>query len=332
MQNDGFWSDRNVFVTGASGFLGGWLLKSLISKGANPICLVRDEVPKSMYYYDGLNSKCVTVRGRLEDLELLKRALNDYNISHVFHLGAQTQVLMANRYPPDTFMANIMGTWNMLEACRGSKQIEGIVVASTDKAYGSQSKLPYNEETPMEGEHPYDVSKSCTDLIARSYFKTYGLPVGITRCGNFYGGGDLNFDRIVPGTIKSVLKGKRPVIRSDGKYIRDYFYIEDAASAYITLGENVKQKEIMGEAFNFGNNDPKTVMEITELMSKLMGSKLKPDIRNESSGEIRKQYLSSEKANRLLKWKPKYSLEEGLKRTIGWYTDFFKKNGLAKTV
>jgi CDP-glucose 4,6-dehydratase len=328
--NGGFWQDRNVFITGASGFLGGWLVEGLLERKANVVALVRDSVPNSYLYTSGLDKKIQIVRGRLEDAHLLRRAIGEYETETIFHLGAQTQVITANRSPMDTFRANIEGTWNLLEAARNSNSVKGVVVASTDKAYGSQKILPYDEKSPMNGAHPYDVSKSCADLLAQSYFHTYGLPISVTRCGNFYGGGDLNFARIVPGTIKSIIMGKTPVIRSDGKYIRDYFHIEDAVIAYLALAENIERKEIMGEAFNFSNEDPISVIDIVKMISDLMDFKEEPKILNAASGEIREQYLSAKKARALLDWKPKYPLKEGLKKTIAWYGDFFNHSEIAK--
>jgi CDP-glucose 4,6-dehydratase len=327
-----FWQDRNVFVTGASGFLGGWLVQSLLERKANVVALVRDFVPNSYLHTSGLINRIQIARGKLEDYHLLKRVIGEYEAETIFHLGAQTQVITANRSPIDTFKANIEGTWNLLEAARNSNSVKGIVVASTDKAYGSQKKLPYDENSPMHGEHPYDVSKSCADLIAQSYFRTYGLPISITRCGNFYGGADLNFARIVPGTIKSIIMGNAPIIRSDGKYIRDYFYIEDAVDAYLTLAANIDRDGIKGEAFNFSNEDPISVMDMVGLISNLMESKKEPNITNAASGEIREQYLSAKKARALLNWKPEYSLKEGLKKTINWYRNFFNNSNIAKYI
>ncbi|MBI5224905.1 GDP-mannose 4,6-dehydratase [Candidatus Micrarchaeota archaeon] len=327
-----YWIDKNVFITGATGFLGSSLTQMLVTNGANVVALVRDGVPKSDFYLSGVYRQVISVHGKLEDLTVIKRSLNEYDIEHIFHLGAQTQVVTANRSPLDTFESNIMGTWNVLEAARLSSLVKGLVVASTDKAYGSQKKLPYDESTPLQGEHPYDVSKSASDLISQSYFKTYGLPVAITRCGNFFGGGDLNFNRIVPGTIKSVLQGKTPVIRSDGKFVRDYLYIEDAAIAYLLLAENVARPQIKGEAFNFSTETPTSVLEVVNTILQQMKSSLKPKITNEATGEIKEQYLSAKKAKSLLNWKPKYSLQAGLTETILWYRSFFKNQNLGKFV
>jgi len=303
--------------------LGGWLVKHLLGLGADIVCLVRDWVPGSELARSSDIERVKVVRGDICDAALMERVLGEYEIDTVFHLAAQTIVGIANRNPVSTFQTNIGGTCSVLEACRRSTKVKAIVVASSDKAYGDQESLPYGEDTPLQGRHPYDVSKSCADLIAQSYFTTYGLPVGITRCGNFYGGGDLNWNRIVPGTIRSILRGKRPVIRSDGQYVRDYFYIEDGVLAYTLLAQQLaKNPDLHGEAFNFSNETPVSVLEIVERITRLMDSNLKPVIMNEASNEIREQYLRSAKARKLLKWKPLVTLDEGLDRTISWYRDF----------
>jgi len=303
--------------------LGGWLVKHLLGFGADIVCLVRDWVPGSELARSSDIERVKVVRGDICDAALMERVLGEYEIDTVFHLAAQTIVGIANRNPVSTFQTNIGGTCSVLEACRRSTKVKAIVVASSDKAYGDQESLPYGEDTPLQGRHPYDVSKSCADLIAQSYFTTYGLPVGITRCGNFYGGGDLNWNRIVPGTIRSILRGKRPVIRSDGQYVRDYFYIEDGVLAYTLLAQQLaKNPDLHGEAFNFSNETPVSVLEIVERITRLMDSNLKPVIMNEASNEIREQYLRSAKARKLLKWKPLVTLDEGLDRTISWYRDF----------
>jgi len=323
----GFWKDRNVFVTGCSGLLGSWLTKGLVDKGANVVGLIRDNVPKSYLYTSGYYDKITSVRGSLEDYPLLERTLNEYEIETVFHLGAQTIVTIANRNPLSTFESNIKGTWNMMEACRRSPLVKRIVVASSDKAYGDQEKLPYDENTPLEGRHPYDVSKSCADLICRAYYETYKLPVCVTRCGNFYGGGDLNFNRIVPDTIRSALNGKAPVIRSDGTFIRDYFYVEDGVGAYMMLAEKMDDPKIHGEAFNFSNELQITVSEMVDKVLKVMKSDLKPVVLNQAGNEIKHQYLSAKKARQMLGWKPLYTPDEGLKRTVQWYREFLSESG-----
>ncbi len=323
---DKFWKDRNVFVTGCTGLLGSWLTKTLVEYGANVTGLIRDLVPKSNLNWSGFNDKINIVRGEVEDYFLLQRVINEYEIDTVFHLAAQTIVTIANRNPISTFDSNIKGTWNMLEACRGSPLVKRIIIASSDKAYGDQEKLPYNEKTPLEGSHPYDVSKSCADLLCRTYFETYKLPVCITRCGNFYGGGDLNFNRIVPGTIYSVLNNEAPIIRSDGSLIRDYFYIEDGVEAYLLLAQKMEKLGIQGEAFNFSNEIQVTVLELVEKILKIMKSNLAPKILKETTNEIKHQYLSAKKAREILEWKPKYTLDEGLQRTIDWYKDFFEND------
>lgn len=320
--HNNFWEDRNVFITGCTGLLGSWLTKALIERGANVIGLIRDLIPKSNLKWSGFNDKITTVRGELEDYFLLERILNEYEIDSVFNLAAQTIVTIANRNPISTFQTNIKGTWNILEACRRSPKVERIIFASSDKAYGAQEKLPYNEDTPLEGRHPYDVSKSCADLLCKSYYETYDIPICVTRCGNFYGGGDLNFNRIVPGTIHSIIRNESPVIRSDGTMIRDYFYIEDGVEAYLSLAEKMEDNNIHGEAFNFSNEDPMTVIQIVNRILELMGSDLNPKILNETNNEINSQYLSAQKARSLLNWQPFYTLDEGLERTIKWYRMF----------
>ena len=318
-----FWLDRPTFVTGATGLVGGWLVRRLVESGADVVCLVRDWVPQSELLRDRLIDRVKIVRGDVLDQRLLERTLGEYEIATVIHLAAQTIVTIANRNPISTFDTNIGGTWALLEACRRSPTVGQIILASSDKAYGDHSSLPYDEGTPLQGKHPYDVSKSCADLIAQAYASTYDLPVAITRCGNFYGGGDLNWNRIVPGTIRSILRGNRPIIRSDGKYIRDYFYVEDGAAAYMLLAEKLEEKEdLRGQAFNLSNEIHATTLEIVEMILRLMNSDHKPDILNEASNEIRHQYLNAVKARQILGWQPLFPLEEGLRRTIEWYKDF----------
>lgn len=318
------WKNRNVFVTGITGFLGSHLAKELVNRGANVVGLVRDSIPQSFIYEGKEIENIKIVSGKLEDLALLERALGEYEVDTVFHVAAQAIVGVANRNPISTFEANIQGTWNLLEACRKSPLVKRIIVASSDKAYGDQEKLPYDETMPLHGQHPYDVSKSCTDLIAQTYFKSYGLPVCITRCGNLYGSGDLNFNRIIPQTIRSILNGEKPVIRSDGTLIRDYFYVEDAVNAYILLAEKIEELNIAGEAFNFSNEVQYTVKDIVEEILKAMNSNLEVTILNQASNEITHQYLSAKKARDILGWKPLNTIPEGLSKTIEWYKNFLK--------
>ncbi len=327
---DKFWQDRRVFVTGCTGLLGSWLTKALVEQGAEVTGLIRDIVPRSNLNWGGFNNRINIVRGELEDYFKLERALNEYEIDTVFHLGAQTIVTIANRNPLSTFESNIKGTWNMLEACRRNSTVSRVIVASSDKAYGEHAALPYDEACSLVGCHPYDVSKSCADLLAAAYYKTYNLPVCITRCGNFFGGGDLNFNRIVPGTIRSVLKGERPLIRSSGDFIRDYIFILDAVEAYLFLAEKMDDEKVRGEAFNFSNEVQLTVLEIVRKILKLMEREdLEPKILNEAKGEIKHQYLSARKARKVLSWKPKYNLDEGLRETINWYQEFFEEQNRA---
>jgi len=316
----GFWRDRPTLITGATGLLGGWLTQALVDAGADVVCLIRDWVPQCELVRTGTIHQVKVARGDVTDRALLERVLGEYEVEAVFHLAAQTIVGIANRNPISTFESNIGGTWNLLEACRRSPKVQAIVIASSDKAYGEQEHLPYSEDAPLHGTHPYDVSKSCADLIAQSYAESYGLPVAITRCGNFYGGGDLNWNRIVPGTIRSALRGQPPLIRSDGQYVRDYFYVEDAAAAYMLLAKRLAtDSSLKGLAFNFSNEQQITVLALTDLILKKLNSPLVPEVQNQALNEIRCQYLSAAKAREMLNWKPLFTLDEGLEHTIAWY-------------
>jgi CDP-glucose 4,6-dehydratase len=318
-----FWRDRSVLVTGGTGLLGSWLVKQLIENGASVVCLVRDWVPQSELVRSGRIEQVNTVRGDITDRDLIERALGEYEVEIVFHLAAQTIVGIANRNPVSTFSTNIEGTWNVLEACRRSPKVASIVVASSDKAYGDQEQLPYDETMPLQGRHPYDVSKSCADLLAQSYAASYNLPVAITRCGNFYGGGDLNWNRVVPGTIRSIMRKERPIVRSDGKFVRDYFYIEDGAAAYMLLAERLASNPALrGQAFNFSNESQVSVIDIVELILRKMQSSLHPEVLNRASNEIRHQFLSAARARTVLDWQPRFTLESGLDRTLEWYREF----------
>jgi CDP-glucose 4,6-dehydratase len=318
-----FWRDRPTLVTGATGLLGGWLVRSLVERGSEVVCLVRDWVPQSELYRSGLVDRVTVVRGDVRDQPLVERALGEYEIDTAIHLAAQTIVPIANRNPVSTFESNIAGTWTLLEAARRSPSVRQIVLASSDKAYGAHDDLPYGEETPLRGHHPYDVSKSCADLIAQSFAKTYDTPAVVTRCGNFYGGGDLNWNRIVPGTIRSVLRDEPPIIRSDGSFVRDYFYVEDGVEAYLMLAEKLAaDPALKGQAFNFSNEQQLTVVELVDEILRLMGSKLRPKVLNEATSEIHRQFLSAAKARKELGWRPLFTLEGGLGRTIDWYRDF----------
>jgi len=313
-----------VFVTGGTGLVGGWLVRRLLSLGADVVCLVRDWIPRSELVAAGLIDQVRVVRGDVRDQKTMERVLGEYEVATVFHLAAQTTVGVANRNPVSTLDTNIRGTWALLEACRRSPTVAQIIIASSDKAYGDQALLPYTEEAPLLGRHPYDVSKSCADMLAQMYATTYQLPVAITRCGNFYGGGDLNWNRLVPGTIRSVLRGERPVIRSDGRYVRDYFYVEDGAAAYVTLAEQMAARpELRGEVFNFSSEVQVTVLELVRKILDVMASDLDPEIRNEASHEIRQQYLDAAKARQMLNWSPSFTLETGLRATLAWYREYF---------
>jgi CDP-glucose 4,6-dehydratase len=322
----GFWVDRPTFVTGATGLVGSWLVRRLAEAGADVVCLVRDWVPQSELARSGQLERVKVLRGDVRDGASLERALGEYEVDTVLHLAAQTIVPIANRNPVSTFETNVAGTWALLEACRRSPTVKQVVLASSDKAYGDHDNLPYDEDTPLRGRHPYDVSKSCADLIAQAYATTYGLPVAITRCGNFYGGGDLNWNRIVPGTIRSVLRGQRPVIRSDGSYVRDYFYVEDGAAAYMLLAERMaSDPALRGRAYNFSNEIQVTVLDLVKRILAAMNSRLEPDVRDQATNEIRHQYLSAARARRELGWRPLFDLDEGLRRATDWYRTFLER-------
>ena len=319
-----FWVDRPVLVTGASGLVGSWLVKTLLEKKARVVALIRDQDPQTELFRSKNSDKIAIVSGCLEEMSTLERAINDHEIETVFHLGAQTIVGSALRDPLATFEANIRGSYQLLEACRRQKNlVKRIVVASSDKAYGTSPILPYTEEMPLIGKHPYDVSKSCTDLLALTYSHTYGLPVVIARCGNIYGGGDLNWSRIVPGTIRNLLQGKAPEIRSDGTFSRDYIFVQDVVEAYLLLAQSAKREDVQGQAFNFGPNRPLTVLELVKQIQELMNRQdLKPEILSTAKAEIPHQSLSSKKAEKILGWKMQFTLEQGLTETIKWYESF----------
>ena len=323
-------SQRRVFVTGATGIVGSWLTRRLVEAGAYVVALVRDADPQSELFRSGTSQRVSVVTGSLEDYPSLERAINEHETDLVIHLGAQTIVGTALRSPLPTFEANIRGTYNLLEACRRMKGVvKAVVVASSDKAYGDSDILPYTEDMPPLGRHPYDVSKSCTDLLTHTYAHTYGLPAVIARCGNIYGGGDLNWSRIVPGTIYSAIRGQRPVLRSDGTFIRDYIFVEDVVDAYLALAEAVASGVGVGEAYNFSSESKVTALQMVEAVLRAMGSEdLTPEIRNTATAEIKHQYLDSTKAREQLGWKVNYTLDEGLRRTVAWYREFFEHEGV----
>lgn len=319
-----FWRDRTVFVTGATGLLGPWIVGALVEQGAAVVCLVRDSVPSSNFYRLGLDRRVNVVRGDVCDRDLLTRILHEYEIQTVFHLAAQAVVGAANRSPIGSFDTNVRGTWSLLEAVRGCQQVESVVLASSDKAYGNQPRLPYTEDASLRGSNPYDTSKACADLIARSYYETFGTPVAITRCGNLFGGGDLNFSRLVPGTIRSAIRGERPLIRSNGRFVRDYLFVREAADAYLLLAERLtSQPALRGEAFNFSQERPMTVLEMVHAVLAALDSDLEPRILDVATNEISDQYLSAEKARTVLDWRARSSLEETLRETVAWYRGYF---------
>ena len=318
-----FWKTRRVFVTGATGFLGANLVTRLVKEQAAVVCLQRDAVQPNSFDLFGLRDKVTVVNGDVQDLSLLQRILNEYEIDSVFHLAAQAIVGAANRSPISTFETNVRGTYMLLEACRLSPSVKRVVVASSDKAYGSNTTLPYREDFPLHGTFPYDVSKSCTDLLARSYALTYDLPVVVTRSANIYGPGDINLSRIIPGTIVAVLKNESPIIRSDGTPLREFIFVDDVVSAYLTLAENISRAK--GEAFNVGSDRPVQILELTNRIIDLAGSNgdIEPTImlKSKIEHEIDAQYLSADKIHSLLDWRAEIDLDAGLNISIVWYRD-----------
>lgn len=323
-----FWSNKKVFVTGATGFVGYWLIRKLVEQRATVVALIRDHDPQSQLYQSGLINQVHVVSGSVETYDNLARALCEYEIDTVFHLAAQTIVGTAKKAPLITFESNIRGTYCLLEACRHQvSSVERIVLASSDKAYGKSAVLPYIESMPLMGSAPYDVSKSCCDLIAQSYFHTYNLPLTIARCGNIFGGGDLNWSRIIPSTIRSLFKKERPILRSDGTCIRDYIYVKDVIEAYLLLAEHTSDRRIQGEGFNFAPSKPYTVLEIVHILQKMMGyTHIEPLVLNQARDEIEDQFLSCKKAKTLLGWYPQFDLASGLTETIEWYSKYLIDN------
>ena len=321
-KSSSFWHDRPVLVTGCTGLLGSWLTQTLVEAGADVVGLIRDDVPQSQLVRSGTAQRIRIARGDVADYALMERVINEYEIDAVFHLAAQTIVGIANRAPLSTFEANIKGTWVTLEAARRAPTVTRILVASSDKAYGTQPVLPYTEEMPLQGEHPYDVSKSAVDLISQCYAKTYGMPIAVTRCANLYGGGDLNWNRLIPGTIRSALQGQPPIIRSDGTFIRDYLYLKDAVRAYMMLAEALDRPEIQGQAFNCGTDEPMSVLEMTHvILSQSPHPDLEPVVLDEVRNEIKDQYLSSAKIGKAIGWEPMWSREAAVRETMAWYAE-----------
>lgn len=318
------WSGRTVLVTGAGGFIASWICKTLVEAGSAVIGIVRDSVGEHLLHVHGLRDRVIILRGSVTDFALVERALNEYEVDTCLHLAAQTQVGVSNRSPLSTFESNIKGTWTVLEACRLTGSVARVVVASSDKAYGEQPVLPYREDNPLNGRFPYDASKVCTDVLAQSYAATFGLPVAVTRCANVYGGGDLNWARLIPGTIRSIWRGEAPVIRSDGTPERDYLYVADAAAAYLALAERAGEAGIAGRAFNFGWGEPISAAALVERLLAAAGSRLRPQVLGRAKAEISRQFLDSRRAHDVLQWRPRVPLADGLARTIAWYDDYLR--------
>tara|TARA_Y100000310_G_scaffold272186_1_gene287015 strand:+ start:529 stop:1557 length:1029 start_codon:yes stop_codon:yes gene_type:complete len=325
MTNSDFWNNKNVFVTGADGFIGGWIAKTLVEKKAKVVAIVRDQRKNSALDLHQIKDQLTIIKGSITNPNLMKRIFNEYEIEYCFHLAAQAIVGIANRSPISTFESNIKGTWTILEAIRelANPQFKGVVVASTDKAYGTHEKLPYTEKSELRGIFPYDASKVCADVISRCYAKTYNLPVAVTRKANIYGGADLNFSRIIPDSIRCLITGQELLIRSDGTPQRDYLYVEDAVAGYLKLAEELENVEIQGQAFNFSSGKPTSVLELVNTIIQAYGEELSPKILGEAKGEIDMQYLANQKALQVLGWQPKHSLTDGLMKTIRWYKDYF---------
>jgi CDP-glucose 4,6-dehydratase len=327
MNDNAFWKGRPVLVTGATGLIGSWLVKELLGRDAKVVALVLDADPQSELLRSRDIEACNVVNGSLADFSAVERAINLHDVDTVFHLGAQTLVGVAHRFPLATFESNIRGTYNLLENCRlHAGLVNRVVVASSDKAYGEKQDLPYVEDMALEGRHPYEVSKTCTDLLAQSYAHSFKVPLTIARFGNVYGGGDLNFSRIVPHTVSACLNGERPVIRSDGSFLRDYLYVKDVARGYLRMAEQIEDQKVRGQAFNFSPGEPTSVLDLVHKIQDLMDCRhLEPDVRNTAAGEITDQYLSASKAQTLLGWTPDYDLDSGLRETIDWYRNFLAR-------
>ncbi len=317
------WCRRRVLVTGASGFLGSWLTQRLVQHQADVVAIIRADDQNSQLNASGSLKKIRVDYGDLIDYRLLERVINERSIDTVFHIGAQAIVKKARRAPFQTFESNVRGTYYLLEACRVHKdQVKRIVVASSDKAYGYSPQLPYTEDMPLSGVDPYEVSKSCTDLIANSYAQTYGLPLVILRCGNIFGGGDLNWERIIPGAMQALIRGERLKVRSDGEFVRDYIYVEDVVDAYLCATQYLDSEKNLNTAFNISQGKPISVNELLDCIRIVANRSLDTDLEPDHAGELRAQFLDSTLARTQLGWTPRHSIEEGIKKTLSWYEGF----------
>jgi CDP-glucose 4,6-dehydratase len=311
---------ESILVTGAHGLLGAWLVKALLDLGAEVVAIRRDEPVLSTLELLGLDEHVNTVHGDICSDGLIERTLNEYEVRGVFHLAAQTLVGTANRSPLSTFETNIRGTWLLLEACR-LHAVPRVVVASSDKAYGRQAELPYRETQPLLASFPYDTSKAAADMLARTYWHTYSLPVAVTRFANLYGGGDANRSRLIPEAVCAALAGRAPVVRSDGSPERDFLYVEDGVRAYLAIYRALADGQAAGEAFNAGGGALNRVGDVVALICQLAGTDVAPDVQGQGTphGEIDRQYVDSTKLTQLTGWQPEVSLEDGLARTLEWY-------------
>jgi CDP-glucose 4,6-dehydratase len=316
------WAGTRVLFTGAQGFIGSWVAERLLDEGAQVLVLDRPPAEPSRFVLRGLPERCTAVAADLLDPVSLRAAIEDHGVQAVFHLAAAAIVGSAASSPLSTYEVNVRGTWNLLEACRvASEPPARVVVASTDKAYGIHEQLPYREDHALAPRYPYDASKACADIIARSYAHIFGLPVAVTRFGNVFGGGDFNFSRLIPGTIRALLAGERPEIRSSGLMERDFLYAEDAVTAYLAVAGSLDRPELSGRAWNASIGRPVSVLELVRRLIEISGLALEPDVHGDGTphGEIERQWLDCSAIATELGWAPAWDLRRGLQATFEWY-------------